>query len=211
MTYYTLRITPDEIYDETDVLDILKTMTVDTIIVAREDNPRVHYHVRIHTAQCRASVYKYKQKYFPLWKAKGNEVWSTHDCARCKKHDQCAQRGLTYVCKDGNLVHTRGYADEELEQAIAEGASLKPHKEKSRITVAERIIKEGQWVKGVVPTGKQVVEAMISFYEKQGKHVPKNYTHMMHQIAMRVDARYRGNYYCSLEEEYNRITHQTYE
>lgn len=195
MTYYTIRITPDEIYDGPKVEEILKTMSVDSIVVAKETMPRLHYHVRIHTTQCRASVYKYKQKYFPLWKTKGNEVWSTHDCARCKKHDQCSQRGLTYVCKDGNIVYSLGYTEEELDCAIAQGASLKPHKEKNRNTVAERIIKEGKWAEGVVPTGREIVDAMIRFYDKQGKYVPLNYHHTMHQLAMRLDAKYRDAYH----------------
>lgn len=203
MTYYTLRITPDDIYTPDKVLEILKTMKVDSILVAREVHPRLHFHIRIHTTQCRASVFKYKQKYFPLWKGRGNDVWSTHDCHRCKKHEQCSQRGLTYICKEGDIVFNRGYTEQEVETAITEGASLKPHKEKTRITVAERIIKQGKWAEGVVPTGAEILDAMIRFYHNQGKFVPDRYESTLHQIAMRLNAKYRASQYSAIQQRWD--------
>lgn len=208
MTYYTIRITPDEVYDEAKVMDILKVMMeeLDSICVCREKFPRLHFHLILHTTKCRTVVYKFKRKYFPLWKAKGNPVYATHCCAGCKnpKHlnpesdNSCATRGFWYTCKDGEVVLSKGYTQEQLDFAIEKGSALKPQKVKARITVSERIIKHGKWAEGVVPTGPEVLDAMIRYYSSNNQPVPDRYENTMHAIAMRLNEKYRIRHYAKI-------------
>jgi len=197
MTYYTIRITPDEVYPEDDVLNKLKDIsnTLDSIIVAKESMPRLHFHLRIHTTMCRASVYKFKSKWFPNWKGRGNDVWSTHDCARCKKHEDCSQRGLMYICKDGDIVFHQGYTDDEIALAVEQGSTIKSQARQKRPSVADRIIKHGKWSAGVVPTGREVLDAMIRYYDSQDRIVPDRTEAMLHAISMKLNEAYRLRFY----------------
>lgn len=204
MTYYTIRITPDEIYPADEVLKILDSLKIaglpwkqedgpqylDSLLVARETHPRLHFHIRIHTTQCRASVYKYKNKWFPLWKSKGNEVYATHDCARCKKHEDCSERGFWYCCKDGDVVIQKGYTPEAIAYAIERGSAIKEEVHKKRPSVADRIIKFGKWEEGVVPTGRELCDAMIRYYTSQNRQVPSRYEETLHSIAMKINPDY---------------------
>jgi hypothetical protein len=61
--------------------------------------------------------------------------------------------------------------------------------------IAEGIIKEGKWEEGAVPTGAEVVDAMIRFYDKHDMHPPYKYHNILHQIAMRVNPMYRNRQY----------------
>lgn len=217
MTYYTIRITPDDIYDEKAVLEILNKIPIagapwnsehgrqslDSLLVAKEIDPRLHFHMRIHTTQCRASVYKYKSKWFPLWKDKGNAVWSTHDCASCKKHQFCSSRGLMYVCKDGNIVIQKGYTDDEIEAAISAGSAIKEESRRKRPSIADRVIKHGKWAEGVVPTGEEVLDAMIRFYHSQNREVPNRYEDTLHAISMKINPVYRKVHYSKIADTWN--------
>lgn len=200
MTYYTIRITPDEVYPEAKIMDILKVMmqSLDSIVVCREKFPRLHFHLRLHTTVSRATVYRFKQKYFPLWKSQGNPVYATHDCHTCKKHEECSQRGLWYTCKDGDVVLSKGYTKEQLDDAYEKGSALKPKSSVNRLTVSERIIKQGKWAEGVVPTGTEILDAMIRYYTSKNQQVPDRYENTLHAIAMRLNAKYRNRHYSKI-------------
>lgn len=219
MTYYTIRITPDDIYPAEEVLKILNSLKIaglpwkqeegrqylDSLLVARETDPRLHFHIRIHTTQCRASVYKYKTKWFPLWKTKGNAVWSTHDCSRCKKHDECSERGLWYVCKDGDIVIQKGYTPESIALAIERGSSIKEEVQQKRPSVADRIIKFGKWEEGVVPSGRELVDAMIRYYNSQNRQVPSRYEETLHSLAMKLNPAYLEAHYYRIQDNWDRF------
>ena len=205
MTFYTLRVNPDEIYHPDDILKALKdNKHITKCVVCEEHSGRHHFHIRFYSSQSRASVFKYKHKMFPLWKSFGNERYALHDCANCKKHENCSQNGLTYVCKEGNVLYNDGYADDELADAIAVGASLAPKKNKNKSTLAECIIKLIPIVKRcgetVPPSGDQVLSAFIKFYEKRNKEIPKpfHYEKTLHQIAMKLNPTYRRRHHLEL-------------
>lgn len=219
MTYYTIRITPDDIYDAEAVVRILDNIPIaglpwkaehgrqflDSLLVGKEIEPRLHFHVRIHTTQCRASVYKYKKLWFPLWKSKGNEVYATHDCARCKKHVDCSERGAWYCCKDGDVIIRKGYTDDEVNAFITAGSSIKEETQKKRPSVADRIISHGKWAEGVVPTGSEVLDAMIRFYHSQNREVPSRYDETLHAISMKINPAYLKFHYSKVMRDWNQF------
>lgn len=207
---YTLRITPDENYSHDDVIKILKDIPrVPTMVIAAEHSNRPHFHVLIRTPMCRAWVFNIKRKFFPLWKEKKNEVWSTHDCNRCEKHPTCIDGGLTYVCKDGVIPFYKGFTDDEIADAIKRGASLKPKpKKKKEPPIAEQIVAmiEPPVAVGCVPTGEQVLTAMILFYEtKRNRYIPSTFhvDKMLHQIAMLTNESYRRQEYAVLRYKWD--------
>lgn len=204
MTFYTLRVNPDEIYDVEAIIKALKDFSYITkCVVCEEHTGRHHLHIRFYSSQSRASVWKYKQKLFPLWKGMGNERYALHDCANCKKHENCSQNGMTYVCKEGRVRYNEGYTEAEIADAIAIGASLAPTK-KDKTTLADRIIKLIPVVKRggetVPPSGDQVLSAFVKFYDKQGKEIPKSfhYEKTLHQIAMKLNPTYRRRHHLEL-------------
>lgn len=204
MTFYTLRVNPDEIYSVENIIKALKDNNhITKCVVCEEHTGRHHLHIRFYSSQSRASVFKYKHKMFPFWKGFGNERYALHDCGNCKKHENCSQRGLTYVCKEGQVLYNDGYPDDELADAIAVGSSLAPTK-KTKSTLADRIIKLIPVVKRagdtVPPSGDQVLSAFVSFYEKQGKEIPKqfHYEKTLHQIAMKLIPQYRVAHHLEL-------------
>jgi hypothetical protein len=205
MTFYTLRVNPDDIYDTQAIIKALKdNKHISKCVVCEEHSGRHHFHIRFYSQQSRASVFKYKYKMFPLWKSFGNERYALHDCANCKKHTNCSQKGLTYVCKEGNVLYNDGYADDELADAIAVGASLAPKKKKKDDTLADRIIKLIPLVKRcgeiVPPSGDQVLSAFVKFYGKSNKEIPKqfHYEKTLHQIAMKLVPSYRRAHHLEL-------------
>lgn len=204
MTFYTLRVNPDDIYDVEAIIKALKDFSYITkCVVCEEHTGRHHLHIRFYSSQSRASVWKYKQKLFPLWKGMGNERYALHDCANCKKHENCSQNGMTYVCKEGRVRYNEGYTEAEIADAIAVGASLAP-KKKEKTTLADRIIKLIPVVKRggetVPPSGDQVLSAFVKFYDNQGKEIPKSfhYEKTLHQIAMKLNPTYRRKHHLEL-------------
>lgn len=209
---YTLRLTMDDLYPSYQgILDILKGIPrIPYLLVALETTNRPHLHVILRTPMCRAWVYNIKKKYFPLWKSKKNEVWATHSCTDCKTHFKCMERAVSYVCKDGNILYQRGFEDDEIADAIELGNSLKP-KKKQKVTIAQRIIKliEPPLAEGSVPSGEQILNAMILFYENQGKYIPSSFhtDKTLHQIAMLTNAAYRHREYTSLRYSWDNGTY----
>lgn len=207
LSQYTIRITPDDDYEQHDVIRILKDIPrIPYIVIAVENARRPHFHVLIRTPMCRAWVFNIKKKYFPKWKSKKNEVWSTHDCNVCDNpnHKHCKEDGLTYVCKDGDIPFYRGFTEDEIATAVEVGSSLKPKPKKKRDPpIAEQIVKliDPPLAEGVVPSGEQVLNAMILFYDKRGKFLPSSYhtDKTLHQIAMLTNKQYRVNQYRMLK------------
>lgn len=205
MTFYTLRVNPDEIYSVDEIIAVLKdNKHIENCVVCEERTGRHHLHICFYSSQSRASVWKYKHKMFPFWKGKGNERYALHDCANCKKHVDCAKNGMTYVCKEGNVLYYQGFTEEEVADATAIGASLTPKKKKTNDTLADRIIKLIPITKRngetIPPSGDQVLSAFVKFYAKSGKEIPKqfHYEKTLHQIAMKLIPQYRRAHHLEL-------------
>lgn len=207
MTFYTIRITPDSTlcgscFD--DVVDVLKGIpNIPKMVVCREMAGKEHLHVHLYTQQSKSTVDKFKRKYFPWWNHTGNTHFALHSCEGCTKHPECSKMGLFYTCKDGDVVFSRGYTDEEIESFCAEGYARK--KSVNKATIANQIIKFIEPYSTPMPSGKQIVAALVKYYELQGKYPPKEFyvKKTFHQINMTLSSVYRENHYCSLTRIYD--------
>lgn len=222
MKSYTFRVVPDENYTIDNIVEIFSQTIpkVSKLIICREgghDNVKEHLHLSLVTPHGVHSVTKYKRTYFPKWNHTRNENFSHHVCDTCQsaKHGNCVEDGKTYTCKDGDVVFFQGYTQMELNQLISKGSSYERKVVKDKDTITNKIIKllpppnewNGAGKSDGLPSGSQVLNAMKTFYGKNGRFLPQPYfvEKTLHSIRMTLDKQYREYNYFQLNHKWEQL------
>lgn len=93
----------------------LKKPRISKFILSRESTPSLHYHGVVHTDYKSCGLRNLLKK-ITTYQGKGNGFFSLKKCPA----DDYAEN---YVCKDGDIVASKGYKDTEIKQYVIEGRS----------------------------------------------------------------------------------------
>lgn len=207
---WTMRLTP-AILNGTDPTDHVIKMYSDLpeskfpkIIVTKEmkkDSP--HFHIRLCCVgwSTRKSLADYVTTWFP--DQRGNKLYSTKRVYIRGKSFSSVVKSITYVMKEGDVVYSRGYPDEQLDLFHRVGSSWKDIKS---LPIYKKIIE--LYNINVSSTGKYVATSIIEYYEKEHKDIPsrKSIQRIMFLIKWNVSTTFRQTYIMHAANEYDNVS-----
>lgn len=201
---WTLRITPDgRVPDDwvgeyhprdviVDMFNALPPAKFPKILVCQEMKKKIpHFHVRLCCVgwSTRKSLADFVTSYFP--DQKGNSLYSTKRVYVAGKSFSCLVKSITYVSKEGDVIYSRGYPDEELDLFHLVGSRWKDLKS---LPIYKKIIHIYNIDDATL--GKKVVTNILEYYDKEHKDIPswKCIERLLFLIKYHVDSDFRVSY-----------------
>lgn len=159
----------------------------------------LHYHLRmICKWKTRPSVLKALQESFIHFKRLGNKIYSTHMCfVNGIMYDKSLVGSQNYIAKDGDIIYSKGYSDEEIKELIKQS---KAHNEYLKLPVHKKIM-----VQYDIKHADQIPPAIVAFYDHINKIPPRMFhvQEMARKILWEISLDYRKKYKKHIENYIN--------
>lgn len=209
---YTMRLSPYKNFLKTPTVeDFIKTLEKKTkvlkVLAFREQQPRVHYHIRLVTTYAtRKSVADFV-KTFWNWKkvldyekknpGTAQKLYSVHDC---KSKDKTLWKSATYIAKEGDCVNHYGYLPCQVQKFVEYSRRLRKFKDTPKY---ERIIYLYNLNNSC--TASQYYDAIIDYHKVKKLEIPERYriNNLMHNICFKLSENYRTSMKESMCESFN--------